>query len=198
MEPLVASGKPIAALEEAAAVADDTEANHATGHHQPTAARWWVLLVFCLLGACQACTWNIFSPIFPATYKAFPSWSSSYLYWLINSANIAFLFTLVPVSHAIHSCGMRRSGAAAAVLVVSAGLHPLLPVRWAAALTPFARFRCRRAQGHALLQRHGCSVHVTALRPRLRRRRAALATRSRNGMQRDGRRLPQLRRPSAE
>jgi hypothetical protein len=46
-----------------------------------TRARWWILFVFCLLAMCQSCTWNIYSPIYPAVYKAFPSWTPSYMNW---------------------------------------------------------------------------------------------------------------------
>ena len=34
--------------------------------------------VFCLLAACQACTWNVFGPIYPAVYLAYPSWTPHY------------------------------------------------------------------------------------------------------------------------
>ena len=73
-----------------------------------TRARWWVLLVYCLLAVCQAITWNVFSPIFPATFLAMPSWSSSFLSWVINTANISFGLTLVPVSLAVKRFGPRR------------------------------------------------------------------------------------------
>ena len=70
--------------------------------------RWWVLFVFCLVSACQAGTWNCFGPIFPAVYLAFPSWSSAYLAWVINSANVTFALMLYPVSSAVQRCGPRR------------------------------------------------------------------------------------------
>jgi FLVCR family MFS transporter len=79
----------------------------ASAHVRTTPARWWILLVYCLLAMCQSCTWNIYSPIYPAVYKAFPSWTSSYMNWLINSANISFGLSLYPVSRAIKSYGPR-------------------------------------------------------------------------------------------
>ena len=58
------------------------------GEHRTTRARWWILGVYCLLAICQSCTWNVFGPIFPATYLAFPTWTPTFLNWVINTANI--------------------------------------------------------------------------------------------------------------
>ena len=70
--------------------------------------RWWILIVYSLLSMCQAGTWNVFGPIWDQTFKAFPSWTDSYLTWVINSANITFGLTLYPASQAIKRFGPRR------------------------------------------------------------------------------------------
>ena len=71
--------------------------------------KWWVILVYLLLGICQACTWNIFGPIYPATFVAFPSWTSGYLTWMINSANLALCVFLYPVARGVRAFGVRRT-----------------------------------------------------------------------------------------
>ena len=94
-----------------------------------TRARWWVLLVYCLLAVCQAITWNVFSPIFPATFLAMPSWSSSFLSWVINTANISFGLTLVPVSLAVKRFGPRRITLFCALMVTTCSAVRCLPLR---------------------------------------------------------------------
>ena len=100
------------------------------GEACPTSrGRFWVLLVYCLLSACQSCTWNVFSPINPAVNLAFPSWfpsvagskhpSQAQLNWLINSANISFLLALHPVSLAKTSQGPRRVTLFCAIMIFS-------------------------------------------------------------------------------
>ena len=76
--------------------------------HPTTPTRWWILFIYALISMCQSCTWNIFGPIYPATYRAFPSWSGSYLSWVINSANIAFAVMLYPFSVGVKRWGPRR------------------------------------------------------------------------------------------
>lgn len=66
-----------------------------------TTARWWILLVYSLLAICQSCTWNIFSPIDLVVKMAYPSWTSTFINWLINSANISFALGLYPASRCI-------------------------------------------------------------------------------------------------
>ena len=84
--------------------------------------RWWILFLYCLLAICQAGTWNVFSPIYPAVDLAFPSWSSSYLNWLINSANFSFGIMLFPTPILISKLGPRvvTIGSACAVLLGAA------------------------------------------------------------------------------
>lgn len=87
-------------------------------------ARWWVLLVYCCIAMAQSCTWNVFSPIYPAVYKAFPSWTSFYLSWVINSANISFGLSLIPVAHAVKRFGVRNITIYCSVMVfLGAGLR---------------------------------------------------------------------------
>ena len=69
--------------------------------------RWWILLVYCLLAAVQAATWNTFSPIYPAVYLAFPSWDSAFVNWLINATNISFVLLLWPAAIAAQKRGTR-------------------------------------------------------------------------------------------
>ena len=90
---------------------DASENNHlpsALPTVQTTRTRFWVLFVFCLLAICQSCTWNIYSPIYKFVLLANPSWTSSYVNWLINAANISFGLSLYPISIAIHKFGARQ------------------------------------------------------------------------------------------
>ena len=89
----------------------------AAAGHPVSAARWWILLVYCCLAVAQSCTWNVFSPIFPAVYRAFPSWDSFYLNWVINSANISFGLSLIPISRAVSKFGVRWVTVYCAVMV---------------------------------------------------------------------------------
>ena len=93
-----------------------------------TNARWWILLVYCLLAVCQACSWNIYSPIYPAVYMAFPSWTPTYMNWLINSANISFGLSLYPISRAISWFGPRKVTLFAAVMVLIGAMLRCLPI----------------------------------------------------------------------
>jgi FLVCR family MFS transporter len=89
-----------------------------------TKARFWVLFVFCTLAICQSCTWNIYSPIFPAVFLAYPTWNSNYMNWLINSANISFGLSLYPVSVAIQKVGARKVTIFSSIMILSgAGLR---------------------------------------------------------------------------
>ena len=74
-----------------------------------TKEKWWVIIVYLMLSVCQSCTWNIFGPIYPATFVAFPSWTSGYLTWMINSANLALCVFLYPVARGVRAFGVRRT-----------------------------------------------------------------------------------------
>lgn len=90
--------------------------------------RWWVLLCYCLMGILQACQWNVYGPIFPLVLRAFPSWTTTFLNWVINSANITFVLAIGIVAHAAACFGHRKPTLVSAFcLLVSAGLR-CLPV----------------------------------------------------------------------
>ncbi len=74
---------------------------------QASCTRWWCLFLFCCLAIAQGVTWNIFSPIAPAIALAFPSWSSAYVNWVINTANIAFGICLFVTPVLINKLGAR-------------------------------------------------------------------------------------------
>jgi MFS family permease len=74
---------------------------------QASCTRWWCLFLFCCLAICQGCTWNIFSPIAPALALAFPTWSSAYVNWVINTANIAFVICLFVTPVLVNKLGPR-------------------------------------------------------------------------------------------
>ena len=92
------------------------------GEHRTTRARWWILGVYCLLAICQSCTWNVFGPIFPATYLAFPTWTPTFLNWVINTANIAFGLMLYPQAEGVKRYGARRPTIFCAVQILALSL----------------------------------------------------------------------------
>ena len=98
------------------------------GEHRTTRSRFWVLFVYCLLAICQACSWNVFGPIYPATYKAFPSWTPGYLNWVINSANIMFGISLYPISVGVRRWGARRTTLFCALMVSVSALVRCIPL----------------------------------------------------------------------
>lgn len=93
-----------------------------------TCARWWVLLMYCLLAASQAATWNTFSPIYPAVYAAFPSWDSTYINWLINATNISFLIMLWPAAHLAQKVGVRAVTIGSSIIVFLCAGFRCLPL----------------------------------------------------------------------
>ena len=114
--------------EEVGDLAHDAAAGTTTTKHdlRVTCVRGWVLFLYCVLAICQAGTWNAFSPIYPAVYLAFPSWTPSYLFWVINTANISFTALLFPTPYFISKFGPRVVTIASAVFVfVAAGIRAL-------------------------------------------------------------------------
>jgi MFS family permease len=77
---------------------------------------------------CQSTTWNIYSPIYPAVYKAFPSWTSPYLNWLINSANVSFGLSLYPVSRAIPLYGPRKVTIVSSLMILLGASLRCIPI----------------------------------------------------------------------
>jgi len=102
--------------------------NNSTLAVKTTKARFWVLLVFCLLAICQSCTWNIYSPIYKSCLLAFPEWNSSYLNWLINSANMSFGLSLYPISIAIKKYGPRKVTLFSAFMILSGASLRCIPI----------------------------------------------------------------------
>ena len=95
---------------------------------QITRARYWVLFIFCFIAICQSCTWNIFAPIYPVAFQAYPTWDSTYLYWLINTANFSFALSLYPVSLAIKKFGSRKVTIISAFFVLLGASLRCLPI----------------------------------------------------------------------
>lgn len=87
-----------------------------------------MLYVFCLISMCQSCTWNIFGPIYPAAFRAFPSWTDSFLSWVINSANLALALALYPVSVCVKRMGPRRVTQLSATMIFMCTAVRCLPV----------------------------------------------------------------------
>ena len=106
----------------------ETNASGNRGKCRVVCARWWVLLMYCLLAATQAATWNTFSPIYPAVYAAFPSWDSTYINWLINATNVSFLIMLWPAAHLAQKIGVRAVTIGSSIIVVLCAGFRCLPL----------------------------------------------------------------------
>jgi len=79
--------------------------------------RWYILLVFSLLGFAQAMVFNTWGPIANSAKRVFPGWTDATVALLTNWGNICYVIFLVPVCWVMDTKGLRKAVVGSAILV---------------------------------------------------------------------------------
>ncbi len=66
--------------------------------YQPLKRRWYILVIFGLLGMLQAMIWDGWSTISSASFFAYPDWDPSTIALLGNWGEICYLAGVVPLT----------------------------------------------------------------------------------------------------